>query len=150
VNSVGVAAAKGWASWLDTFKWETYLTLTFKSDTAPEQAGKEYGRYIRFINETIFGKRYRRKGNGISWVSAIEHQRRGVIHFHCLMDGTAKLRYDVLHGLWKKVSDNTGFSWIESYKPGVGATGYLSKYVTKGGELDIYINKGHQDPELFT
>jgi len=32
-----------------------------------------------------------------------------------------------------------GFAKIEKYKPKLGARHYLSKYVTKGGELDIFI-----------
>jgi len=144
MNKVAVDAVKGWTEWLDTFTWDQYHTLTFKEDTHPEQAEKEFRRYMRKINETIYGKRYRRRGDGVSWTCAMERQRRGVVHFHCLTNGTAKLKFRDLYELWRRVSKNTGFAKIESYEPGKGATGYLSKYVSKGGEVDIYINEKRQ------
>ena len=72
---IKAAASKGWCEWLDSLEWDTYHTLTFKEDTAPEQGDKEFNRYIRFINEARWGKRYRKKGCGINWVKASERQR---------------------------------------------------------------------------
>jgi len=143
MNSVAVAAQDGWAKWLNELPWDMYHTLTFKDRTAPEQAEKEFHRYVRRINERLYGKRYRKKGTAINWARALEYQKRGVIHFHCLTNGTMPVKYSDLRHLWNTVSDNTGFSYIEKYDPGKGATAYLSKYVVKDGDIDVFINKEH-------
>jgi hypothetical protein len=120
---------------LEPFDW--YLTLTFRDEVHPEQANRRYNRFIRQINESLFGRRWREKGQGIYHVCAIEYQRRGVLHFHTLMGGGVwKLRRLTYMDLWDK--DN-GYARIESYNPNLGAKGYLSKYVSRGGEVDKFL-----------
>ena len=129
-----------WSEWLDGMEWDWYVTLTFKNEIHPEQAERNFRRWVRRLNEKRHGKRFRKKGKGISWVRAIEMQRRGVIHFHVLLKGLEGIRYLRGHRLWKVSGKRNGFSWIESYHPHRGATGYLGKYIGKGGDIDIYLN----------
>lgn len=125
----------GFVGQFEPFDW--YLTLTFREEVHPEQADRRYNRFLRQINESLFGRRFREKGQGIYHVRAIEYQRRGVLHFHSLMGGGVwKLRRLSYMDLW--YSEN-GIARIEPYNPNLGARSYLSKYVSKGGEVDIFL-----------
>ena len=135
------------ASRLEPF--DLFCTLTFKQSIHPELADKRYYRFIRKINETLFGRSYRKQGKGICWVKALEYQRRNVIHFHCLLgNSTYKLLRIGVTELWQndikyKRSRNgeNGKAWVEKYDAARGAKGYLAKYISKSrqGELDIHV-----------
>lgn len=135
-----------WARWIAEQPWQWYVTLTFASEdphafTAKaevkhcEFAQRCYRRWIRSINEERFGKRFRRKGHGVSHVQAIELQKRGVAHFHALLDGVEPLEYGIAHEKWPH-----GMAWIKPYEADKGGASYLSKYVSKGGELDMWLS----------
>ena len=128
-----------WTGFIGRFEpFDWYLTLTFREEIHPELADRRYRRFVRQINEALFGRRFREKGKGIYHVKASEYQKRGVLHFHSLMGGGVwKLRRLTFMDMW--FNDN-GISRIESYDPKRGAKGYLSKYVTKGGELDLFVS----------
>jgi len=153
---------EGWVQVADKYEpWYWYLSLTFKNFVYQEYAIRQFKRFIRLMNEGIFGKRFRGNGKGdskcrgVSWLNAIEWQRRGVLHFHALVGGESfKLStpgYPPMSGykdIWqyglKKKSGKykfrpNGFAKIVEYDSKKGAKYYLSKYVTKGGELDIFI-----------
>ena len=125
-----------WAEFLDKFEpWDWYCTLTFRDEIHPEKANKRYLKFIRLINESIYGRRYRERGQGIYHVKALEWQKRGVLHFHSLMGGgVSRLRRLSLMDNWNW---HNGFARIEQYDPKLGARRYLSKYVVKGGDLDF-------------
>jgi len=131
-----------WIEFVSRFEpYELYCTLTFIEDIHPEQADRRFKRFIRSINESLYGRRYRERGKSIYWVKALEYQRRGVIHFHCLLGGGVyKLHRLRTMQLWESEPGN-GMARIEKYNPMLGARNYLSKYVSKGkgGELDIFI-----------
>ena len=137
-------ARKGWAEWLldDTWGWQWYITLTFRDVIHPEQASKYYHRWVRKENERIHGKRYRRYHKGITWVRGLEYQRRDVIHFHALFAGLSEsweqeeYRFRAMKD-WERTADKCGFARIYPYKK--GACEYISKYISKGGELDIWV-----------
>lgn len=83
-----------------------------------------------------FGTHYRKHGEGVWFVNAMEWQKREVLHFHSLIGGGISHldRFSWME-LWNR--DN-GFARIYPYAP-TGAPGYVSKYVVKGGEIDIYL-----------
>jgi len=132
----------GWTAFVSRFEpFELYCTLTFIEDIHPEQADRRYKRFIRKINESLYGRRYREKGKGIYWVRALELQKRQVIHFHALLGGGVyKLHRLRTMQLWESEPGN-GMSRIEKYNPALGARRYLCKYLqkSKGAELDIFI-----------
>jgi len=132
----------GWSRFIEKFSpYDLYVTLTFEQDTHPEQADRRYKRFVRKINQSLFGRRYREQEKGIYWVRALELQRRQVIHFHALLGGGAfKLNRIAMTELWKSEKGN-GHTWIERFDPLKGATRYLSKYVgkSKRGEIDWFI-----------
>jgi len=133
---------QGWVEFVSKFEpYELYCTLTFIEDIHPEQAERRFKRFIRKINETLYSRRYREKRKSIYYVRALELQRRGVIHFHCLLGGGVyKLHRLRTMQLWESEKGN-GMARIEKYNPTLGARNYLSKYVSKGrgGEIDIFI-----------
>jgi len=148
-NSIPVTLNEAWVKFIERFEpYHWYTTLTFKNEVTQGRAEKQFKRFVRLINESLYGRRYRNKGTGVSWVKAVERQRRGVIHFHALVGGEVwRLRRFTFMDVWRegaffsngKRFQANGFAKIEKYKPKLGARHYLSKYVTKGGELDIFI-----------
>jgi len=147
--STPVTLNEAWVKFIERFEpYYWYATLTFKNEVTQGRAERQFKRFIRLINESLYGRRYRNKGTGVSWVKAIERQRRGVIHFHALVGGEVwRLRRFTFMDLWRegasfgngKRFQANGFAKIEKYEPKLGARHYLSKYVTKGGELDIFV-----------
>lgn len=118
----------------EPFAW--YGHLTFKDHIHPEEANKRFQRWLRKINEHLFGKRYRRYGEGVYCFRALEWQKRGVIHFHFLMGGgVERLRRLTYMDLW---AAKNGWARIYPYDPDQGAARYVSKYVAKGGEVDPF------------
>jgi len=142
---------EAWADFLadDRWNWQWYVTLTFKEEIHPEQAHKYFCRWIRQLNEFTYGKHFRKHSQGLTWVRGLEYQRRHVIHFHALISG---LPDDVSRNfamlLWENVAKNCGFARVYPYKD--GACAYISKYVSKGGELDIWVGKSQKSLDLFS
>lgn len=129
-----------WACWIASLAvWEWFCNLTFKNPVHPEAAGKIFKLWITDINKAIFGihSKY-----CIPWVKAIEHQKRGVIHFHALLSGGVKqLDVQIYKDRWLEYA---GFSSIYE-KVTEGAIPYITKYILKGGKIDLYIpGKGIQ------
>ena len=58
----------------EPFTW--YVTLTFKEPKHPESADKAFFRWIRHINECLYGRRYREKKKGVTCVKCMEYQKR--------------------------------------------------------------------------
>jgi len=148
---IPIVLNEAWVKFIEGFEpWYWYITLTFKDEVSQGRAEKQFGRFVRLINESLYGRHYRNRELGVSWVKAIERQRRGVIHFHALVGGEVwKLRRFTYMDLWReggffsngKRFQANGFAKIEKYNSKLGARYYLSKYVLKGGELDIFIPK---------
>lgn len=123
---------------LEPFSW--FCTLTFKSDIHPEQANRYFFKWIRKLNEIIVGKRYRNKHiPGNAWVRAMERQKKGVLHFHCLIDhpNIDKVTFAEAKKIWEMCGRKTGrINHFVRYDKKRGACGYLGKYVMKNGEID--------------
>lgn len=139
---------QAWMNFIKSFEpFQWYVTLTFKEPRHPEACNKAFYRWIRNINQCLYGRRYREKQKGVTWIKAIEYQRREVIHFHCLV-GSPELyklkRLDFMKA-WESDCKNTqeiinGYARISKYDHNRGAINYCSKYVLKGGEIDLYIS----------
>ncbi len=131
--------------WLDLIEWDLFTTLTFKNSTHPEQATKCFNKWMRLVNQTLYGKRFREKKKGVAWVRGLEYQKRGVIHFHVLIK-SGKLSIDpekrilqllYIKSLWQsRINDNCGFADIGTAKH-EAAVRYIVKYILKGSELDF-------------
>jgi len=137
---------QAWINFIKTYEpFQWYVTLTFKEPRHPEACNKAFYRWIRHINQCLYGRRYREKQKGVTWIKAIEFQKREVIHFHCLLGGEVwKLKRLKFMKVWESGCRNTqelinGYARITKYDHTRGAINYCSKYVLKGGELDLFI-----------
>lgn len=126
-------------TWItDLRAWSTFLTLTFKNDVPADVAIKKWRWLVRSLNEGVFGKHYTKivKHSYFSYVLGIEYQSRNVIHFHVLID--QPINYARTHVLWNKLA---GFAWTESITDRAKVVRYVTKYITKGGEILPYLAK---------
>lgn len=160
-------ARDAWIALLDRLgPWEWFVTLTFADELAPLNAVARFDRWCRLLSRAIYGPRWKLGARvyrcGLSWVVAAEYQRRGVIHFHALMRGPSlpDVNRFQWERVWRKVAagrpaeleqDAVGFlhssagrrrgpgrNWASIEEPRSGAVAhYCSKYVTKGGCLDL-------------
>jgi len=161
---------EGWISIIkkcEPYDW--FVTLTFRDAVHREVADRRFKRFIIHINRTLYGGNFVKKKKGVTWFKAMERQKRGVLHFHCLIGSpdmyrlkrkdfnkawetncglpTSKFRVD--HGRFDKILAepdsldwlSNGFAKILKYDPSKGAVYYCSKYVTKGFDnLDWHVN----------
>lgn len=121
-----------------------------------EAADKAFRFFIRSINERLYGKRWMvapRANGGVVWARGQEFHKSGRVHFHCLLaapDGdlnTSTSRY-YWHEWWFR---EFGRNQIERPRDQDDVLGYVSKYVTKDGEVDFSHNFGAaRPPSLWT
>jgi len=161
------------SAWLSLIKkyepYDWFATLTFRDPVHREVADRRFKRWIIHINNALYGGNFVKKKKGVTWLKAMERQKRGVLHFHCLIGSpdmyrlkrkdfskawetncglpTSKFRVD--HGRFDKILAEpdsldwlgNGFAKIYKYLPSKGADYYCSKYVTKGFDnLDVFVN----------
>jgi hypothetical protein len=139
-------AQAGYVRMLSPYPFQWFCTFTFKTETHPEAADKLFRVWLNILNRTIFGKRWRERApGGVIWVRALEWQRRGVIHYHALilgLPGNQSLELaQHFQSVWREEM-GVGFSRIDLIKHGTqeAVSNYVSKYVTKDGELDFSQN----------
>jgi hypothetical protein len=122
--------------------WGWFVTATFKVEVSPDFAYRQLKKWIRTLNISLYGRRYRERRRGVTYAVAVEYQKRGVIHFHLLVSADVlKLRRMTWEGIWEKqYSVTNGFMRIYPYDGRLGAVGYLGKYLSKGGDIDIHVS----------
>jgi len=102
-----------------------------------------------------------RKKKGVTYIKCMEYQKRECIHFHCLIGDPHLYKLKILNFMksWETDCHRSkelvnGYARIYEYNAARGAVNYCSKYVLKGGEIDIYISPGQwhllndQEPTL--
>ena len=161
---------EGWLSLIKKYEpYDWFATLTFRDSVHIEVAEGRFKRWVVDINNALYGGNYVKKKKSVTWFKAMERQKRGVLHFHCLIGSpdmyrlkrkdfvkawetncglpTSKFRLD--YGRFDKILAETGsldwlsngFAMIHKYDPSKGADYYCSKYVTKGFDnLDFFVN----------
>jgi len=160
-ESVRLQAA--WSEFLlrPAWTWTWFGTFTFKDRITRTAAERDWNRFIRELNTIRFGKRYRKRGETITYARGIEYQRRRVLHFHALIGLLVPRmnQFDAMK-IWeqcgslvdidevkagkKKLASRqprTGYSRIYEYDPSLGGLNYLTKYVSKGGEITVHCSK---------
>jgi len=123
----------------EPFEW-FINAMTFEDVIHPEQADRRYRRFLDAVNESLFGRRWRKRGQGVYSIRATEYQRRKVLHYHALAGGGVyKLRRKEWEQRWQAQDEGNGFLRIYPYDPTMGGTLYIAKYVSKGGEVDLFL-----------
>jgi hypothetical protein len=131
-----------WGDWLETFEpYGWFVSATFLRQVEEGFADRQYLQWIRKINIALFGRRYSQRGLGITHVKSTEWQKRGVIHFHMLLGWEVrKLHRKTWEKVWQEQSIETnGFMRIYPHDVQSGARYYVTKYVSKGGKVDIFV-----------
>ena len=136
------AILQAWRDFIARFPMQWFCTFTFTDSVHPERAFKLFRTLVRRVNRHLYGSHYERKGHpGIYWVLAWEYQRRGVLHFHALMgdveDLNARLRRLDWMDQWMSLGKPAGFSRIEAIDSQDAVRKYVTKYVVKGGQIDL-------------
>lgn len=122
--------------------WKLFLTITFEDFHTREMVQKKWRSLVQILNRDLFRNHYTRiVGHSyFGYAYALEHQKRGALHVHALID--SPIRFDLCHGigkLWRS------FFWIEKVE-GIRQVAYVTKYVTKGGDVELYIPKVYKKP----
>lgn len=155
---------QAWLEHVSSYDWELFVSLTFRDEIEPWKARKRLDKWVGSVNAHLYGWRYRRKGRGVSYALGIEYQKRGIIHFHLLMSGLGLtgIPFKYLHSLWQsngqrnletgKIVDRlvNGYAWIEPVNRLKGVSHYLTKYISKGGEIDLIVPRGQGKPPLLS
>jgi len=148
--------AGGYAELLQRLEWQQFWTLTFRVEHGsasggvhPEKADKAFRFFVSCINRGIYGPKWNTKWHrGIQWARGQEFHRDGRLHFHAVAaaptDDLNRLmsRYE-WHEWWFK---EFGRNRIEAPRSQLDITGYVSKYVAKGGVVDLSRNFGAWEP----
>lgn len=134
-----IAARLAWADWLQQFWWQWFVTLTFAESMHPEEATKRFNQWIAWLNRKAYSRGWRLNEDGVFWVLATEFQRRGVVHFHALIGDVEDLNGRVSRRAARNVwYPRNGLARVDAIDDGISAiTNYVSKYVAKGGELEV-------------
>ncbi len=129
--------AEAWVAFLSRWEWEWFATFTFRDITHPESADKRFRVLISKGNRELYGPRWHKKNIGIQWVRAMEMQKRGVLHFHALLNNVQNLHRLEYMEIWNEMA---GYARIMPVISDVAVRRYVSKYVIKGGEIDLSKN----------
>lgn len=158
--------ADEWALFLRRYPAHVFATLTFRrekffTDSAgkvrsinrtgsngsmhPEAADKAFRLFVSCINRELYGPKWgSRWHRGLQWVRGQEFHKDGRLHFHALLsaptDDFNRLtsRY-AWHEWWYR---EFGRNQIEQPRSQRDVAQYVSKYVTKGGDVDFSPNFG--------
>jgi len=121
---------KAWGDWLHEIGgWQWFVTLTLRD---PKPASGNWTRPGFTLANKAWRELITHAHHGIDdlqWVRFFEMQRgRGVPHVHGLVKGLTDTRYKQVSAImWQRY----GFNRILDYKPELGATHYITKYVVK-------------------
>ena len=133
---------------------DTFMTLTFADNvTDLDYANNELKKFF---------KRFRYQyGEEVPYLAVIEFQKRGAIHYHCLLGHDFEINYtdsDIRHAKEQEIADIWGHGWVDLQDirdvDNLGA--YLVKYLTKdlgdtrlSGRKHYMLSKGLKHPELI-
>jgi len=137
----GGSIAKGYLrdEWIDYVvnfaDWKSMITLTFKYPISEIKAKAIWRALVVKLGVKYLGKNYRRRyGHSyFAYCIGMEYQARGVVHFHIVVDQWIDYKY--LHEIWNEWA---GFALIEKVKSQSGVSVYITKYVLKDGQVDIF------------
>lgn len=133
------AIRHAYAEFLDQWPWQWFCSLTFEYSKHPESAKKSFRFWIKKLNREIYGCRAQKRNQSIFWALASEPHKSGNLHFHALLGDHIDLNESCsrkkAHDLWYGLSGINHIDPIDSHSERV--TYYVSKYVSKGGEIDL-------------
>lgn len=133
-----------WSDWLASRPWDLFLTLTSERRTHPESLHKRFRWYVHQISDDLYGRARTRRGTPIEYVNGIERHKSGWPHSHALLrlpdvDLGDRGQFSLEH--WQRhMSSTGGYAWLSRPRSQDDTTRYVTKYVTKDGELVLSPN----------
>lgn len=133
-----------WTAWLSQRPWDLYLTLTEDGRSHPEKLHKRWLYCRTQISTSLYGRAQTRRRNPIEYVAGIERHKSWNPHSHILIrtpdvDLADQEQFSLAH--WQKfISATGGWCWLERPSSSADVTAYVTKYVTKDGELILSEN----------
>lgn len=133
----------GYIELLIDYPWEWFVTFTFARYVHPEAAIRHFRKFIDAINKELFGRRWQNKPHGgVMYAVCTERQSNNNPHLHAVILGVGNLRRLTKMDQWQDQSTSTGFARIEDIKNPRSSIAYITKYLTKDGEIDFSENLG--------
>lgn len=103
-----------------------FLTLTFAKNIQDIEAGNElHSKFIKRLNYHV----YKAKTSKLKYISVIEFQKRGAIHYHIIFFNLPYIHKKELADIW-----DLGFIQVKKIDERKNVAGYLTKYMTKGNK----------------
>lgn len=139
-----------WGEFVSWWAWEWFVSLTFTYDTHPERAIKLFRVWISKLNKEIYGPRWhKREPFGVEYVVATELQKSGRVHLHALLSGVGDTRRLSWMDFWQCLDAIAGFARIEPIESQNAVSSYVTKYVSKGGDIEFSPNLRLRHRDLF-
>ncbi len=135
-----------WESYVRDFAdWKFFITLTFRDVVTRDQSEHLWRFLVQVMNQELYGNHYVRiVGHSyFSYVVGHEHQKRGALHLHALVD--QRVHFSLIHSVWNKVA---GYAWVEPVTDLARAVAYVSKYVVKDGDLIVWQQRRFKAPSF--
>ena len=105
------------------------------------------------VNDSLYGKRWQRRGEGIEYVTGLELQKRGSCHSHSLLrlpDHDVHDREQFSLAYWQQFATRLGgYAWLQIPRETADVTAYVTKYVLKDGELVLSDNLNPWTPRTY-
>lgn len=104
---------------------------------------RRFHHFTAEINRRLYGKRWMRSGKGV-WGAIATEKIPDFPHHHFIMGGEglrANLRRLDIMDMWEELH---GIARVTDYR-GEAAVRYLTKYVTKGGIVDVFAGPRERD-----
>jgi hypothetical protein len=118
-----------YVTWLSTYQWDWFITLTFREPTTRVKAIWTFDRWIECVNAAQGTHHFR-------WVRVLQFGAFGDnIHFHVLLGGlrTAEfIRWPVT--LWSKMA---GWAEPRRFKPDAKAFEYILRFLRPDSDPDM-------------
>ena len=180
------AIAEAWSDFLRRYPAHVFATLTFRREKFftgqggkvvainrtgsngsmhPEAADKAFRLFVSCINRELYGPKWSTRWHGgLQWARGQEFHKDGRLHFHALLAAsTGDLNHLVSRYQWHEWwYREFGRNQIEQPRSQRDVAAYVSKYVSKGGDVDFSKNFGawmppkpdysyrpHQDPNTL-
>jgi hypothetical protein len=135
-----LALKRAWGEYLNVLPWDLFVTVTSEDPIHPETLDKLSNQIIHKLNREVYGQNYYKTPNvGVLVAKAIEMQKRDVLHSHMLIAGVPEHFYR--KDLWRFIWEKKGcVNKVEKYDSKLGAGYYLTKYVAKEANIEMYGN----------
>ncbi len=123
---------KAWGAWLNQYRWDWFVTLTFKNPVTKRQAFQRFNRWKLQLKKA--------SGSCIYYIMVMEdHKYRGSIpHLHLLLSGVRQEKPREWQRKWYLTN---GLGKIKRYNPQLGASYYIGEKLADKG-VEVIFSKG--------